>query len=255
MILDTHYHLDFLGEQQDLFLDAIASHRVALVAQTLTPSSFRAYDAPRVLPSLGYHPWNIQPERVEEELAGFDSAVGSTHFIGEIGLDFTPRRLETADTALQVRVLRHIMESALRQGREYVLSIHAVRAATEVLDLVEALGLASKKITPIMHRFGGTSDELTRLIRLGGCISVGPQMLATKRGRAYATQVPTDRLLLETDLPGDGAVSVVEHASELVEALNSTLSTLTELRGTKVRDAIADNQRRLYGSFGGAAGN
>ena len=53
-----------------------------------------------------------------------------------------------------------------------------------------------------------------------GCLfSVNEFMLATRRGRAYARQIPTGQLLLETDLPAEPghplAVSPAEHARRL----------------------------------------
>ena len=103
---------------------------------------------------------------------------------------------------------------------------------------------------PIFHRFGGTSDELTRLIRAGGYISVNPRMLRTKRGRAYVSQVPVDRLLLETDLPrepGSGdAVEVV--SAEVVAALRDTVAEVATLRRmdeAELKNALAKNAEAL----------
>ena len=109
-------------------------------------------------------------------------------------------------------------------------------------------------MVPIFHRFGGSSDELTRLIKQGGYISVNPAMLATKRGRAYVTQVPADRLLLETDLPertetGDDLGK--NHAGELIETLNTTVNTLATLRHQDLGELASHIKRtaqQLYGA-------
>lgn len=261
-LLDTHYHFDFIApEHRAAFLDRLADTSVRFVAQTLTPSSYLALHAELpALPaasahrwSLGFHPWNIvSPEQAEAELARFDEAVSTTRFIGEIGLDFSPRRLKTADAELQQHVFRRILGSCIAAAdgtdRPHVLSIHAVRSATAVLDVIEQLHLPETNVVPVIHWFSGTSDELTRHIRLGGHISVSPRLLTSKRGRAYARQIPADRLLLETDLPEstDGARPAAEHLAELAAALESAASTLAELRGAEVAEHIAANQRRLY---------
>lgn len=239
VLLDTHYHFDFLADQElrAAFLDELSQATVRttegaelginVVAQTIKPSEYvqlieqaAGLEAPgRRLPlwSLGFHPWQItSAEQADAELSLFRSHLGSTRFIGEIGLDFAPRRLQQASEELQMRVFREILEMVCDaaenatggSGSPYVLSIHAVRASTSVLDVLEELGVAERNVAPIIHWFSGTSDELTRLIKLGGLISVNHHMLESKRGRAYAKQIPADRFLIETDLP-EGTVTAV----------------------------------------------
>lgn len=62
-------------------------------------------------------------------------------------------------------------------------------------------------------------------------------MLASRRGRAYARQIPLDRLLLETDMPsraGDGLPAPVWQAE-----LNNALSGISQLKAVP-RDALAE---------------
>ncbi len=270
-LLDTHHHLDFLpDEARPPFLEAVDDD-VWLVAQTLTPSSFvelvsqAAAWAPRpdVIPlfSLGLHPWSItSPSQADDELAVFEKAVERTRFIGEIGLDLSPRRVDEVPADLQRHVLREILRLVGRAAdgscadEPHVLSIHAVRSAGEVIGLFEELGLLRRNVVPVFHRFSGTSDELTTLIRLGGYISVQSQMLATKRGRAYVRQVPMDRLLLETDLPAariDAALPAGAIAAgvarEVTNCLRETVRVLTELRGVELIPSLERSQARLYG--------
>ncbi|AKK04107.1 TatD family hydrolase [Corynebacterium epidermidicanis] len=242
MLLDTHFHLDFLPADQRASVLSLPG--ISVVPQTVLPSTFgevATYDRA----SLGFHPWWVGEDH-EVELARFATHLPSTTFIGEIGLDFAPRHQGTAE--LQVAVLTHILELLRADGRDFVMSIHAVRAASTVLDLLEQAEMPG---TPVFHWFSGSSDELTRLIDLGGYISINPRMLETKRGRAYARQVPAARLLLETDLPAqtstaDGDVGQ-QVADAVTRALAETLGTLVELRDDEVRDQIEMNQRRLYG--------
>lgn len=272
-LLDTHYHYDFLPTQaRSAFLEELAEACVEIVAQTLTPSDFVALEAeekrrvetsphssshpggstsPRL--SVGLHPWNIGPD-YKRELDIFAQALTRTRFVGEVGLDYVPRRLQQVPAETQAEVFRRILDilSSQRVNGPYVLSIHAVRSASQVCDALEATDTSG--MVPILHRFGGTSDELTRLIRQGCYISVNPAMLATKRGRAYVTQVPLDRLLLETDLPesnepGDDLGRT--HARELIETLNATVNALATLRNQDSDELAASIMRtaqQLYGA-------
>ena len=288
----------------------VAAPAVRVVAQTIKPSEYVelmeqvptiaelagvGVDDPGMpLWSLGFHPWQIESEeQAERELAIFEECMarcssdgrcvagqhmadGGRRFIGEIGLDFAPSRLEQASADLQERVLRRILKAVCTEagrktdkgaeaGAPFVLSIHAVRASTAVLDLLEELRVTKHNVAPIIHWFSGTSDELTRLIRLGGYVSINPRMLESKRGRAYVKQVPSDQLLLETDLPAgavpaDSAATTTDTATtqpvesialhsvrELRETLDATLTTISEIRGEDAHPELEKLQRSLFG--------
>lgn len=249
LIVDAHYHLDFWRDRGErrVFAEAASAAGVQLVAQTVIPSGYLDLAVDHLsphMPSLGFHPWWIgSPDDVDAELEIFAEQVGTTRFVGEIGLDFSPRRLEHVPPEVQRSVFRRILalvaNAASVATAPIVMSIHAVRAVGAVLDDLEALGIHNRQIVPVIHRFGGTSDELTRLLRLGGRISVHPTLLETKRGRAYVTQAPADRLLLESDLPGapipagpgTGSPRALDAAVALRATLERTRSRIAELRG------------------------
>ena len=278
-LLDTHYHYDFLPPQaRTVFLNEIAEAGVEIVAQTLTPSGFIALETEEkrrvetsslastrtdgsTQPSspsgqrlsVGFHPWNIGPD-CQRELDIFAQALTRTRFVGEVGLDYVPRRLQQVPADIQAEVFRRILEivASQRGGGPYVISIHAVRSVNQVLDALEVTDTSG--MVPIFHRFGGTSDELTRLIKHGGYISVNPAMLSTKRGRAYVAQVPADRLLLETDLPERkeaGGNLEKNHARELIEVLNATVNMIATLRHQDLGELashIIRTAQQLYGT-------
>lgn len=263
MLLDTHFHYDFLAPAlRPAFDEALRAQGVQVVAQTLKPSAYRQLreTTPPAGPllSLGFHPWQmVSPAQVEAELEIFEAEVGSTRLIGEIGLDFLPRRLEASPADLQVEALRRLVNAVLQAAagqpaeKPYVLSLHAVRATTALLDLCEELNVPSSPIVPVVHRFGGTSDELTRLVRAGGCISVHPQMIESKRGRAYIRQVPADRLLLETDLPEQptDTLDVQLFAQVVGGRLRRLVERISAERGEDCAPILRENQRRLYPSL------
>lgn len=259
MLLDTHCHLDFIEDaaEREALVRTLAGDGIRLVAQTMTPSGFRDLlgwlevakfpSAMRPIPALGLHPWTLEPETAEADIAAFIDALPRARCLGEIGLDFTPRRLEQAEEQLQASVLRAILTAARDDGAPRFLSIHAVRAVNTALDLLEECGIPGSDVVPVVHWFSGTSDELTRLIRLGGAISVHPAMLATKRGRAYVQQVPGDRLLLETDLPSDGNSTRSELAEHWASSMHEQLETIRALRGEQAHEQLLVNQTMLFG--------
>lgn len=276
-LVDSHYHLDFLrpASLRLLFLQELEKRKVGILAQTLLPGDFlrersalsesEGRGPSKHLLALGFHPWWIPGEEERQRaLLQFQEGLPLTPYIGEIGLDFSPRRKAQAEEAVQVVLLRRELFAMKRvgrrsvQGRDWVLSLHVVRAADPLLALLEE---AKKDLSffPIFHHFTGTSDQLTRLIRLGGGISIHPRMLATKKGRAYVCQVPGDRLLLETDLPKQEMEdrdrvphAVLEReAAELADKHRQTLEELVAgieaLRGGNFMQQLQENQRRIFG--------
>lgn len=171
--------------------------------------------------------------------------VARSRFVGEVGLDFSPRWAATREAQLQV--FEAVAATCARTGGK-VLSIHAVRAADQVLDVLERTGALAPTAgnACVIHWFSGTSDQLTRARRAGCCFSVNPRMLQSKRGRAYAQAIPANRLLLETDEPvNQGAPWDAAHVRHLLE---ETLQQLATLRGedlAALRERIAETSRCL----------
>ena len=126
-----------------------------------------------------------------------------------------------------------------------LISIHAVNAAAAALDALEQAGAFALHHV-IFHWFSGTSDDLHRAVELGCFFSVGPRMLASRRGREYARQIPLGQLLLETDMPArkdDNLPAEVWRAE-----LNNALSGIAQLKGidrAELAEHIASTSREL----------
>ena len=205
VLADMHCHLDFSSDMAALARLAQA-HGVAAFSNTVTPEGYlAARDAltgfPNVRTGVGLHPWWVADGRCgAEQVELACRLIQETRFVGEVGLDFAPRREGTFET--QLDAFERIVDACCAQNGK-VISIHAVRSATAVLDVLERHH-ATRSNACILHWFSGSSQELARARELGCHFSVNPNMLATKRGRAYAQQIPPERLLLETDLPEEG---------------------------------------------------
>ncbi|MDY4918176.1 MAG: TatD family hydrolase, partial [Collinsella sp.] len=132
-----------------------------------------------------------------------------------------------------------------------VISIHAVRSAGTVLDVLESHGLLipnSDSPAIIFHWFSGTSDELVRARNVGCYFSVNERMLASKRGREYARQIPLDRLLLETDAPAEANTET--SAQSLIKSLTRTSMRIASLKNCdakRIESAVLANAHSIFG--------
>lgn len=272
-LLDTHFHLDYIQDldQRHLFIERLLEKEIQLVGQTVLPSQFvklhEWYQGvyqdhqDKLWISLGFHPWHIGNQaQIDKELSIFSQYMRQYHHIGEIGLDFSSKRLEITPKETQIQVFERILKMIQthihqeRQSRPYLLSIHAVKSATVLMDILESLGAYSDQCVPIIHRFNGTSDELTRHIRLGGYFSIHPIMLTTKKGRAYIQQIPGNRILLESDLPQqpilDEALESPQVYQELYTqvkaSIEESLQSISLLRGENTLKQVLSNQAQLF---------
>ena len=208
VLADMHCHLDFSSDMAALARLAQA-HGVAAFSNTVTPEGYLAASKalagfPNVRTGVGLHPWWVADGRCgAEQVELLCQLIQETRFVGEVGLDFAPRREGTFET--QLAAFERIVDACCAQGGK-VISIHAVRSATAVLDVLERHRATHGNVC-ILHWFSGSSQELARARELGCHFSVNPNMLATKRGRAYVRQIPPERLLLETDLPEEGEIA------------------------------------------------
>ena len=228
-LYDMHCHLEFTPDPARAAADA-AARGIGGLSCTVAPAEYgvlasQLATAPSMRVGLGAHPWWIADGRIgEAQLATFCALAPSTRFIGEIGLDFAGTRDTQESRALQLAAFERILAacdevattpaalegSAAGNGATSdkataapfpkLLSIHAVNAAGDVLDALEAAGTLTRHQV-VFHWFSGSSNDLQRALRAGCFFSIGPRMLASRRGREYARQIPLDRLLLETDMP------------------------------------------------------
>lgn len=240
-LFDMHCHLGFCEDAAQAARE-LAAAGVAAFSNTVTLAEFAAQQvalagAANARVGCGLHPWWVG-EDVAADLDALCAEVERQRFVGEVGLDFSPSHVATRQA--QMAALSQVADVCGRTGGK-VVSLHAVRAVDDVLDVLEGAGALAEAAgnACIIHWFSGTSDQLARARRLGAFFSVNPRMLQSKRGRAYAQAMPGNRLLLETDLPAQAGASW--DAERVRQLLGQTECQLAELRG----EDVADLQERI----------
>lgn len=196
-MIDFHCHIDLYPDPAAVLAEADA-RGIYVLAVTTTPKAWAGNNKlvgglKRIRVGLGLHPELVAQRHSEMPL--WEHFLPETKYIGEIGLDGSPHLKGSFD--LQKAVLERILRGCSSAGGR-VMSFHSRRAATPVLDLIEAFPGAG---TPILHWFTGTEKELDRAVRLGCWFSVGPAMLRSTKGRQLAKAMPAERIITETDAP------------------------------------------------------
>lgn len=205
MFIDTHAHLDmkeFENDLQDVLDRAVRANVRRVVTVGVDRSSSEtaieiARQYPEVFAAAGIHPHNAGTCSKEEldSVAGLASQPGVVAW-GEIGLDFF-RCYAAAETQI------YLFKSQLKLARDLKLPviIHDRDAHGEVLEAVQALGPGER--AGVIHCFSGDATLAETFIGLGYYISI-PGTVTYKNAslvKQVASQIPLNRLLIETDAP------------------------------------------------------
>ena len=253
-LFDAHCHLDLMAHP-DAVADEATALGMGLFDCGVDPRDFarakkRACNRSNIFAGIGLHPWWLADGRCgTAEINLLCEVAAQERLIGEVGLDFSARF--AGSEPLQIQAFDRLCDALVQHplaGR--VISIHAVRSAGTVLDALESFGLLT--LSPnspaiIFHWFSGTSNEFVRARNAGCYFSVNERMLATKRGREYARQIPLDRLLLETDAPAEPQADA--SARQLITSLKSASLHIAELKNCVVESAesiVLENSRFIF---------
>lgn len=251
---DAHCHLDLMTGPNAVAHEA-ATMGLELFDCGVDPRDFaaakkRASCSSNIIAGVGLHPWWIADGRCgAAEVDMLCELAIRERFIAEVGLDLSPRFAGTEE--IQTQAFEQLCQTLSQHSiPRRVLSIHAVRSAKAVLDILESNGVfndSPNSPTVIFHWFSGTSDELARARNAGCYFSINERMLATKRGREYARQIPLNRLLLETDAPAEPDAKT--SARQLVDSLIRTseiIATLKDCAAESVKSVVLENSRSIF---------
>lgn len=217
-LVDAHCHVDLLPKWQET-LQILESKQQFTFAVTTTPRAWqvekevaREYRYVRV--GIGLHPQVVHDRA--SELVALERGIPESPFVGEVGLDGSPAH--RGSMAQQAKVLERVF-SVCNEVGERTLSLHSLRAATAVLDLIESSRVYERN-TLIFHWFTGSMTDLRRALDLGAILSVNADMLSTERGRSIARTAGPGRTLTETDAPFTKRHAMIAGAPELQPVLD-----------------------------------
>jgi len=206
MLVDSHCHLDFPDFAPEL--DAVVDRaRHAGIGRMVTISTrVRKFAQIQSLTdrfedvfcSIGTHPHHAA-EELDVTCADLVAAAAGRKVvaIGEAGLDYF---YDNSPREAQERGFRTHIEAARETGLPLV--IHARDADDDVARILEEE--SGKGTFPfVLHCFTGGADLARRGVALGGFVSFSGILTFKKSDalRQIASELPDDRILVETDAP------------------------------------------------------
>jgi TatD DNase family protein len=195
--------------------------------------------------TVGIHPHEAASEPYVEverlvELAKHPKVIG----IGETGLDFY---YDHSPRDRQAEVFRTHIAAAREAGLPLI--VHSRNADRETAELLEA-GAANGSLRGLIHCFSTTRELSGRATEIGFLISLSG-ILTFKNAaelREIATEIPIDRLLVETDAP---YLAPVPHRGKRNEPafVAHTANHLAELRGMAPADVAKATTANFFRLF------
>lgn len=241
MICDAHCHLDLMDNMLEI-IEEMRNSNINLFAVGTTP---KAYDreirfcknSPYIKVGLGLHPQLVSSGYDDMNL--FKELFERSHYIGEVGLDFSKEYIHTREK--QIHVFHDIVNLCEKYG-EKVVSVHSLKSASKVIEILREYK-TQKSNNYILHWFTGTMSQLKKAIELGCYFSINPSMLKTKSGLEVINTIPVERMLLETDAP---FTFKIQHAGEIEMELKRLVLQISEIVKTDMTDVFCENSKEVF---------
>jgi len=238
VFVDTHLHIEELGDATEVVQQAVAAGVTRLIAvgvnldrSSNAVSLGHAYE--EVWAGVGHYPL----EQSEPDHAALDSLAKDEMVVvvGEIGLDF--EHVGGPHRDVQIRRLNEMFSLAI--GNDLPVSVHNRGAADEVLEAIKSHG----GLRGVMHYFALDWEWAKKFLDVGFFLSFAGLVTRPSREdlREVVKRCPADRILLETDSPYGNAqkrMGVPNRPAYLVD----TAEVVAQLRGITM-EQLGDQER------------
>ena len=196
-LIDAHAHLEELNDLSGALSEAKSSGVKGIVAVGMDlDSNRRTLEITRtnrgvVFPAIGYHPWEIKENEVEENLSFIKDHMQECIALGEIGLDYKVH----VKKDLQWKVFGEILDLAVEYDKPVILHCRFSHKRTYEMVVERAIKRA------VFHWYSGPLDLLNNILGSGFFTSAPPALAYSPFHQQAIKKAPLERILLETDTP------------------------------------------------------
>lgn len=211
-LIDFHVHIDYYQNYHEIF-NKYEQNKIYTLFVTNLPQIYEKCvkefrQSKYVKIAIGYNPQLSNQYEFNKNL--FLKLVNTTKYIGEVGLDFSPKYKSTKDK--QLERFKYICDYIGSKNNK-IVSIHSRKADAEAINILEN---GNVKFA-VFHWYSGSLSRIEQIIKDGYYFSVNTAMLRSKPGREILARIPIDRLLIETDGPYTSICNVPVTPDKLVQ--------------------------------------
>jgi TatD DNase family protein len=196
-LVDVHTHLDELDDLSDALQEAKTAGIKGIIGVGVNVDSNKKIleiaeeNHGYVYPALGYHPWQMREDEVEENLSFIREHIDKYIALGEIGLDYKIK----VKKDLQWKVFGELLDIALEHDKPII--VHCRFSYRKALEMVVGKGIKRA----VFHWYSGPLDLLEEILNDGYFISATPALVYSPPHQEAIKRAPLERILLETDSP------------------------------------------------------
>uniref|UniRef100_A0A8C1RZY2 TatD DNase domain containing 3 n=1 Tax=Cyprinus carpio TaxID=7962 RepID=A0A8C1RZY2_CYPCA len=283
--IDCHCHIsaeDFDSDIDDVIQESKKAGLVALLAVAEHAGEFEkiiqlSQRFPGfVMPCLGVHPVQdpaqprgALPEDLDAALPLIDKYKEDIVTIGEVGLDFTPRVVNSdAGKDGQRQVL--IRQAQIAKELKLPLNVHSRSAGRPTIHLLKELGMHTVTkhaltkclfinrllfmIVPfhsgvenaLLHAFDGKPSVAMEGVKAGYFFSIPPSIIRSDQKQKLVKQVPLESMCLETDAPALGPEKQVRNVPRNISISAEYIAKIKGVPLEKVMEVTTQNALRLF---------
>ncbi|AZB25207.1 TatD family hydrolase [Chryseobacterium bernardetii] len=198
----------------------------------------------QVFSMMGLHPCYVKPESWEKELEIVKNYLDHRHFpaIGEIGIDLY---WDKTTLDIQVKAFEQQIDWAIEKDLPIV--IHTRESFDETFEVLERK--KHPKLRGIFHCFSGNLEQAQHAIDLNFILGIGG-VVTFKNGKIdqFLSEVPLDKIVLETDSP---YLAPVPHRGKRNESsyLDLVAGKLVDIYGkefSEIDRITTENARKMF---------
>ncbi|NNV55011.1 Qat anti-phage system TatD family nuclease QatD [Limnovirga soli] len=240
--VDAHCHVDLFKNIQQTWVgeDSLPIKTISVTNAPFIyePCKSLFANSKNIRVALGMHPELV--EQYGSQLNLFEELIDSTKYIGEIGLDGSPRFKKSWD--YQKEIFIEILKLCNEKDKK-VLTIHSRNAANETIQLTSKhLGNSNCRI--IFHWYNGDQNDLKVAVQNGYYFSINHKMINAEKGKQIIMAIPNHLLLTETDAPFTFD-NVIKTRVQSLKATIEGISAIKKVDFLPTKDLIYNNFKSL----------
>ncbi len=249
-LIDTHCHLDFTDFDHDRS-EIINQSKAIGIESMILPSVIRnkwavvktlALQYQNIHPAYGLHPCFLAEHKLED-LQHLDLwlARNNAVAVGECGLDYRDK-----DTDREFQKQLFAGHLTLAQKYDLPLIIHAVRAVTDVIDMLQDY----PKVGGVLHSFSGSIEQAEILIAKGFLFGIGGPVSweNANKIKRMVTKLPLKSIVLESDAPDQPPQNYRGQRNEpaWITDVVHEIANLHSISAAEVAESTTANAQRLF---------
>lgn len=245
MIYDTHAHLDFIENLDEVIAEAKKNKVVSIITNSVNLKScqknleLKKSNPELIKLAVGLYPEETLKKSDFVKLEKFvRENLSNITALGEIGLDFSQEKPER-----EIQEFIFIKELNLARKLKLPVIIHTRKAEERVLEILE--DFTDLKI--ILHCFSGKFRLIKKAKEMGCFFSIPTNIVRSEHFQKMVSELlPKEKILTETDTPYLSPFKELSNKPSNIKESIKVISNLWNLPKKEIEEIIQKNFKKVF---------